>query len=83
MSATFMCISSPSCRYFFHVLHSYIPTTEAFLNLLTQLRAVYDGILKQSGLHKRVYERVSKKATLASTLEEVYMLGTDVKSGPF
>ena len=73
-----MCISSPSCRYFFHVLHSYIPTTEAFLTLLTQLRSVYDGILKQSGLHKRVYERVSKKATLASTLEEVYTMYMEI-----
>ena len=42
---------------------------EDFLTILTQLRAAYDSCLKQEKSQK--YARVSKKQTLAGTLDEV------------
>jgi len=57
------------CSYFFQVIQSYIPMDEDFLTILTQLRAAYDSCLRQEKSQK--YARVSKKQTLAGTLDEV------------
>lgn len=57
------------CSYFFQVIHSYIPLDEDFITILIQLRTAYGTWLKQEKNQK--YACVSKKQTLAGTLEEV------------
>ena len=51
-------------------MQSYIPSDEDFVTFITIIRANYDHWFSQEGPRK--YVLVSKRATLATTLEEVY-----------